>query len=216
MALFCVISANSGSFRAHRVIVHVRYLISWWVLVLTVIIPYCANFRLILHRLPKKWPAVQSSISSIRLWIYCNKIWQTAFDVLANLVATVACIISHLTLLYFYSTWVCINSLYSWSYALVLSQMCVARKRTGLVAQKRLKWLTMCSNNCLSHLRMRAASVIMLYGVHGLHPLLSVAKHNLYSFSQLMASLPAYARSYKMPLSLSTVWLRNKTADFWS
>jgi len=33
MALFCVISANSGSFRAHCVNVHVRYLISWWVLV---------------------------------------------------------------------------------------------------------------------------------------------------------------------------------------
>jgi len=35
MALFCVISANSGSFRAHCVKVHVRYLISWWVLVHT-------------------------------------------------------------------------------------------------------------------------------------------------------------------------------------
>jgi len=33
MALFCVISANSGSLRAHCVKVHVRYLISWWVLV---------------------------------------------------------------------------------------------------------------------------------------------------------------------------------------
>ena len=33
MALFCVISANSGSFRVHCVKVHVRYLISWWVLV---------------------------------------------------------------------------------------------------------------------------------------------------------------------------------------
>jgi len=33
MALFCVISANLGSFRAHCVKVHVRYLISWWVLV---------------------------------------------------------------------------------------------------------------------------------------------------------------------------------------
>jgi len=33
MALFCVISANSGSSRAHCVKVHVRYLISWWVLV---------------------------------------------------------------------------------------------------------------------------------------------------------------------------------------
>jgi len=33
MALFCVISAKSGSFRAHSVKVHVRYLISWWVLV---------------------------------------------------------------------------------------------------------------------------------------------------------------------------------------
>jgi len=30
---FCVISANSGSFRAHCLKVHVRYLISWWVLV---------------------------------------------------------------------------------------------------------------------------------------------------------------------------------------
>jgi len=29
-----VISANSGSFRAHWVKVHVRYLISWWVLVI--------------------------------------------------------------------------------------------------------------------------------------------------------------------------------------
>jgi len=29
----CVISANSGSFRPHCVKVHVRYLISWWVLV---------------------------------------------------------------------------------------------------------------------------------------------------------------------------------------
>ena len=35
MALFCVISANSASFRAHCVNVHVRYLISWWVLVLS-------------------------------------------------------------------------------------------------------------------------------------------------------------------------------------
>ena len=34
MALFCVISANSGSFRAHCVKVHVRYLICWWVLVI--------------------------------------------------------------------------------------------------------------------------------------------------------------------------------------
>jgi len=34
LALFCVISANSSSFRAHCVKVHVRYLISWWVLVL--------------------------------------------------------------------------------------------------------------------------------------------------------------------------------------
>jgi len=34
MALFCVISANSGSFRANCVKVHVRYLISWWVLVM--------------------------------------------------------------------------------------------------------------------------------------------------------------------------------------
>jgi len=34
MALFCIISANSGSFRAHCVKVHVRYLIYWWVLVL--------------------------------------------------------------------------------------------------------------------------------------------------------------------------------------
>jgi len=34
MALFCVFPpANSGSFRAHCVKVHVRYLISWWVLV---------------------------------------------------------------------------------------------------------------------------------------------------------------------------------------
>ena len=33
MELFCVISANSGSFRAHCIKVHVRYLISWWVLV---------------------------------------------------------------------------------------------------------------------------------------------------------------------------------------
>ena len=39
MALFCVISANSGSFRAHCVRVHVRYLISWWVLVLFASIP---------------------------------------------------------------------------------------------------------------------------------------------------------------------------------
>ena len=36
MALFCVISANSGSFRAHCVKVHVRYLISWWVLVIQI------------------------------------------------------------------------------------------------------------------------------------------------------------------------------------
>jgi len=33
MALFCVISADSGSFRVHCVKVYVRYLISWWVLV---------------------------------------------------------------------------------------------------------------------------------------------------------------------------------------
>jgi len=32
MALFCIISANSGSFRAHCVKIHVHYLI-WWVLV---------------------------------------------------------------------------------------------------------------------------------------------------------------------------------------
>ena len=35
MALFCVISANSGTFRAYCVKVHVRYLICWWVLVIT-------------------------------------------------------------------------------------------------------------------------------------------------------------------------------------
>jgi len=34
MALFRVISANSGSFRANCVKVHVRYLISWRVLVI--------------------------------------------------------------------------------------------------------------------------------------------------------------------------------------
>jgi len=33
MVLFCIISANSGSFRANCVKVHVRCLISWWVLV---------------------------------------------------------------------------------------------------------------------------------------------------------------------------------------
>jgi len=33
MTLYCVISTNLGSFRAHCVKVHVRYLISWWVLV---------------------------------------------------------------------------------------------------------------------------------------------------------------------------------------
>jgi len=33
MAVILRISANSGSFRAHCVKVHVRYLISWWVLV---------------------------------------------------------------------------------------------------------------------------------------------------------------------------------------
>jgi len=32
-----VISANSGIFRAHCIKVHVRYLISWWVLVVTVV-----------------------------------------------------------------------------------------------------------------------------------------------------------------------------------
>jgi len=31
--VICVISANSGGFRAHCVKAHVRYLISWWVLV---------------------------------------------------------------------------------------------------------------------------------------------------------------------------------------
>jgi len=34
LALFCIISANSDSFRAHCVKVHVRYLISWWILVI--------------------------------------------------------------------------------------------------------------------------------------------------------------------------------------
>ena len=33
--LFCVISANSGTFWSYCVKVHVRYLISWWVLVST-------------------------------------------------------------------------------------------------------------------------------------------------------------------------------------
>jgi len=36
MALFCVISANLVAFGAHCVIVHVRYLISWWVLVCSI------------------------------------------------------------------------------------------------------------------------------------------------------------------------------------
>jgi len=36
MGLFCVVSANSGIFRAHCVKVHVRYLIYWWVLVIIV------------------------------------------------------------------------------------------------------------------------------------------------------------------------------------
>jgi len=40
MALCCVISANSGSFRAHCVKVHVRYLISWWVVVHYAVISY--------------------------------------------------------------------------------------------------------------------------------------------------------------------------------
>jgi len=35
--VFCVISANSGRFRAHCVKVHVRYLISWWVLVINAV-----------------------------------------------------------------------------------------------------------------------------------------------------------------------------------
>jgi len=38
MALFCVVSANSGIFRAHCVKVHVRYLIYWWVLVLFLVV----------------------------------------------------------------------------------------------------------------------------------------------------------------------------------
>ena len=43
MALFCVISANSGSFRAHCVKVHVRYLICWWVLV-TLPVQHCFRY----------------------------------------------------------------------------------------------------------------------------------------------------------------------------
>jgi len=35
IALFCVISANSGGIRAHCVKIHVPYLISWWVIVYT-------------------------------------------------------------------------------------------------------------------------------------------------------------------------------------
>jgi len=35
MTVIFVISANSGSFRAHCVKVHVRYHISWWVLVIS-------------------------------------------------------------------------------------------------------------------------------------------------------------------------------------
>jgi len=33
MVLFCIFSANSGSFQVHCVKVHIRYLICWWVLV---------------------------------------------------------------------------------------------------------------------------------------------------------------------------------------
>jgi len=182
------------------------------IVLLTVIIPYCANFRLILSRLAKKWPTVQSSITSIRLWIYCNEISQTAFDVLANLLAT--------------------NRMYNFSpHPFVLLQYLRMHQQltfvklcslpvTNVRGTKKNRFSgsetsemahNRCSNNCLSHLRMRAASVIMLYGVHGLHPLLSVAKDNLYSFSQLMASLSAYVRSYKMPLS--TVWLKKQ--DNW-
>jgi len=40
MALFCDVSANSCSFQVHCVKVHVHYLISWWVLVLTY---YCSK-----------------------------------------------------------------------------------------------------------------------------------------------------------------------------
>jgi len=53
MALFCVISANSGRLWAHCVKVHVRYIssssISWWVLV-------CNLIDLIINRLSVNWP----------------------------------------------------------------------------------------------------------------------------------------------------------------
>ena len=45
IVLFCVISANSGSFNALCVKVHIRYLISWWVLVLELWLQiYCHVF----------------------------------------------------------------------------------------------------------------------------------------------------------------------------
>jgi len=46
MALFCVILANSGSFRAYCVRVHVRYLISWWVLVFPVSVSHGVDVEL--------------------------------------------------------------------------------------------------------------------------------------------------------------------------
>jgi len=51
MALFCVISENSGSFRAHCVKVHVRYLICWWVLVSYLIL----SMRMFIHAANKKY-----------------------------------------------------------------------------------------------------------------------------------------------------------------
>jgi len=86
-ALFCVISANSGSIRAHCVKVHVRYLISWWVLVLAVtagVFPprlaadQTSNKQNILRR--SSWPLTTLSLRVCRPSRLCRYIAAVEFS----------------------------------------------------------------------------------------------------------------------------------------
>jgi len=69
MALFCVISANPGSFRVHCVKVHVRYLVSWWVLVVYVIDSSVLNLML-LNGASVKY--VTCLVLAWKCWVGCD------------------------------------------------------------------------------------------------------------------------------------------------
>jgi len=88
MALFCVISANSGSFRAHSVKVHVRYLISWWVIVCYTWMT-CQPGSKTISRCPQTTPRYGQKYRQIQIVTYYKKTW-TIYRTIVSEVATEA------------------------------------------------------------------------------------------------------------------------------